>query len=411
MPTFCPRATEYFEKAALDKAAKEKEEFHKLGGSLQSVRDFRDQSMESTLKRLNIDFIPHGESEPQPLLSYLSKYNAEHYDPRGGYGQPLPGKFVQNHPAANDEQQGKTIMTPDKRQEHIPALFEDRWIEPLEETQGRAKWDASLGPIGPTCPNLQRLGDKGRDGYKFICMPMEMTDERNPSQSHLRGLGSSTTITTSNEDNHHHADDDEQKRTEKCQVLSIGGNDNWKFEIAMADRGCETHTFDCTLPGDGLPRRKPDRPDIHFYPYCMHARNFTDAHGRSYLTYASMLQEAGLLTHHHPQQKPPDYLKMDIEGFEYEIFTQMIQEERTLQAHDASSFGRSIMPLQIQVELHWGTRMHGVKWMPRTLSAGELALFSGMMYMGGGYLPIHLDFNPHCTPCMEVLFFKAVCDE
>ena len=97
----------------------------------------------------------------------------------------------------------------------------------------------------------------------------------------------------------------------------------------------------------------------------------------------------------------PAYLKIDVEGFEYDTFSQMIQND------DAGS--QSLLPQQIQVELHWATRMTGIEWMPRVLSAGEIALFSSMMYQGGGYLPIHLDFNKYCPPCMEVLYYKAIC--
>ena len=122
-----------------------------------------------------------------------------------------------------------------------------------------------------------------------------------------------------------------------------------------------------------------------------------------------MLLMAGIL------HSPPAYLKMDVEGFEYDIFAQMIQKdqerrrEETFQtqqqreeghhnqgqgfrqiAWSSTGFASSMLPDQIQVELHWATRMTGVEWMPRTLSAGELALFDSMMYFQVSVVYKHL---------------------
>ena len=101
-----------------------------------------------------------------------------------------------------------------------------------------------------------------------------------------------------------------------------------------------------------------------------------------------MLKVAGI-------DSAPTYFKIDVEGFEYDIFSNMIQESSHL------------LPQQIQVELHWATRMNGLSWMPRTRSAAEVALLTSMMFTAGGYLPLKLDFNPFCTSCMEVLYFRA----
>ncbi len=81
-----------------------------------------------------------------------------------------------------------------------------------------------------------------------------------------------------------------------------------------------------------------------------------------------MLKTAGI-------QKPPAYFKLDVEGFEYDIFTEMMQSP-------------DLLPRQIQVELHWGTRMTGLSWMPRLRTSGEIALMAGMMFHGG-FLPVH----------------------
>lgn len=333
------RARSYFDATELREIVTQNVAFHINGGNLKSVQLFKDDAIDSTLQKQGIRFVPEGSSSQgtQELRSHLEKHYKENYDSRGGYGRPLPGKMMPSS----------------------PVLSEDRWFDVIEPREGRRKWDAALGPIGPSCSNLIQLGDRGRDGYKFMCLPDNYND---------------TTTKINNDD--------------ECHIISVGGNDNWKFEDAAADQfGCVIHTFDCTLPGDGMPRRKPARKDIRFYDYCIDGTTHNDTHGRKYLTYGDMLTTAGIV-------KPPVYFKLDVEGFEFDIFTEMMQSP-------------DLLPQQIQVELHWGTRMTGLPWMPRLRTSGEIALLAGMMFHGG-YLPVHLDFTPYCTPCMEVLYFRAL---
>jgi hypothetical protein len=295
--------------------------------------------------------VPEGQNQ-EPVSSvtrHLRKYYDEHYDPRGGYGQPLPGKYRgDSHALLND---GKNM----------------RWFDVIEPFDGRKRWDAALGSIvGPSCPQPQQFG-KG-DGVKWFC----------PSSRRQQ----------------HTAEED-------CHVISIGSNDRWHFEEQVADAlRCTVHTFDCTLRG-GQPRRKPDRDDIRFYNYCIHERTFVDTHGRQYLSYRDILEKAGLLLPDVASIKRPPValLKIDVEGFEYDILSQMISD----------SASRHLLPQQIQVELHWATRMTSLPWMLRARTSAEVALFGGMMFHGGGYLPIHTDFNRYCSSCLEVLYFRAAC--
>lgn len=327
------QAVSFFDKTALKEMVKKNVLFHCQGGNLKSVQLLKDKSIDTTLQKQAIKFIPEGSSEGiWELTAHLKQHYEKNYDPRGGYGRPLPGK-----------------LTPS------PVLSGNRWFDVIEPREGRHRWDAALGPIGPTCSNLIQLGNKGGDGYKFMCLPDNSTAAMNSNN--------------------------------ECHIISVGGNDNWRFEVAAADKlGCIIHTFDCTLP-KGIPKHKPQRDDIRFYNYCIDGESRSDSHGRQYLTYGDMLKTAGI-------QKPPAYFKLDVEGFEYDIFTEMMQSP-------------DLLPRQIQVELHWGTRMTGLSWMPRLRTSGEIALMAGMMFHGG-FLPVHLDFNPYCTPCMEVLYFRAL---
>lgn len=326
----------YMDANALEEALIANRRFHRGGGSLKSIEQFRDQAVDGTLEKLEIDFVTDGgQNVTSKLMGTLKSHYEKHTDRRGGYGKPLPGKLHRRS---------------DGRTDKIPAVMTDRWIEPIEDWLGRGRWDAALGPIGPACHNLTQIGDSSRDGFKFMCLP------KTPSNA-------------------------------PCHIISVGGNDNWKFEEAVTEMlGCTTHTFDCTLPKG--PRHKPARDDVRFYPFCMDGTSRTDARGRSYLTYADMLKTANLT-------EAPLYFKMDVEGFEYDIFTQMLDDAKFL-------------PRQIEVELHWVTRMTGLSWMPRTRSAAEIALFSSMMYEAE-YLPVHTDFNEFCPGCMEVLYFRTTC--
>ncbi|KAL3912305.1 MAG: hypothetical protein SGILL_006936, partial [Bacillariaceae sp.] len=252
------------------------------------------------------------------------------------------------------------------------------------------------------------------DGYKFLCAGAAAANATAKSVA-------TTSSTVQNEDDfstshqerlllqqqqqQRHGDDNHDGNDPHCHIISVGGNDNWKFEQAVRDvLGCTTHTFDCTLP-NRMPKRKPKDSRVKFYPHCLDGNSRSDEHGRSYLTYGDALRLANITT-------PPLYLKIDVEGFEYDIFAQMIQQdnerntmEQQQQQQQRESSSASLLPQQIQVELHWATRMTGVEWMPRTLSAGELALFGNVMYQGGGYVPIQLDFNPYCIG-MNMIYSK-----
>ena len=79
---------------------------------------------------------------------------------------------------------------------------------------------------------------------------------------------------------------------------------------------------------------------MHFYPHCIssHTAYIDEETKRSYMTYREMIDWTGL------QTPPSTLLKMDVEGFEYDVLTQMLQDDY-------------LLPLQ-----HWATRMVDVPW-------------------------------------------------
>jgi hypothetical protein len=266
----CPAATSYFPNDALAEALEDSDWFHKYGGSLKSVQLFRDQSVDSTLEKLGIEFVvpKDGKTTQEDLTAYMKEYRANNKDPRGGYGQPLPGSF---RPIQRIDK-NKTRSRSD-----FSTLFENRWVEPIEDGTGRGKWDAALGPIGPKCENLITVGNVSHGGSKYICMPQDWDHNLEPG-------------------------------AQPCHIISVGGNDDWHFEIGARNTlGCVTHTFDCTLEGDGEPRNKPDDDDIRFYKHCIDGKSYTNPLGRSFLTYRDMLELAGIV------DTPPVYFKIDVE--------------------------------------------------------------------------------------------------
>ena len=61
-------------------------------------------------------------------------------------------------------------------------------------------------------------------------------------------------------------------KNETCVVYSIGGNNQWEFEVDILKKTpCEVHTFDCTGPLDRF--RKPRNDRLKFHHVCLGARH------------------------------------------------------------------------------------------------------------------------------------------
>jgi hypothetical protein len=239
--------------------------------------------------------------------------------------------------------------------DNVELLAMKRWIDVLEPLSDQRQTTA-IGPVGPGCQNLVHFGN----GYetKFMC-------------------------TTSTEQN------GTVKEEEDCHLFSIGSNDQWGFEVAARSQlpQCQTHTFDCTLQ-NGTPRRKPKDEQVYFYDSCIGEK----AGNPKYKGYESMYNESGI-------QSPPRYLKMDVEGFEYQVLLDSVLASP-----------KELWPEQIMVETHWGSRMVDLPWVLRHRQAGEMALFYSSMFHHGGYIPVYAKNFKGCPPCMEVLLVKVLCE-
>ena len=323
--------------SALEEAIAKAKAFHIDGGNLKALQDYLDRQIQHSYEDYDLKFIPNTVNKNSPkvthnVVTHLKEHyikNHPLYAVRGGYGQNLPGHFE----GAKENK----------------FLVEGRWIS-VREPVTRERWEVSMGPIGPECNHLTSFGT--RHETKYLCdMPVD----------------------------------------QECHILSIGCNDEWGFEIDVQNKmsHCHTHTFDCTLKGP--PKRKPNNPKIHFYPYCISAQN-EEKDGRKYLTYEEMWKETGVT-------QAPKVLKMDIEGFEYDVWTGSILKSPS-----------EMWPEQVIMELHYSTRMVDLPWMLRQLQAGELALFVELLFRKGGYLPAH-QFWPTAPSLVEVLMIRVLCNE
>jgi len=356
--SICPSTISIFHTgddfAILRAAIMEAEAFHDGGGNLKSIENYLNSHIDDTFKKLNIEFTPNdGKGAPSESISAEIKdlLQAKDVHNRGGYDQrSLPGSFKPNN---------QDIL-------HGGSQWSNgRSIDVLEPFNLN-RWEAGIGPIAKVCKSVDTI--KGRKTYddKFMCSFDDIQNNMNSTDSDQ----------------------------EKCEMISIGSNKQWGFEEnIVATTKCATHTFDCTVSSDP---RKPNVDSINFYPFCISSKNEV-IKDREYMTYSKMIEKTGMTT-------PPALFKMDVEGFEYDVMTQMLDEA-------VASGSSHLLPSQISVELHYATRMYDVPWMLRTVTSAEIAMFMGMMYKRGGYMLVnYAPIGPGCYSCAEFLFVRVLCD-
>jgi len=334
-------------RAAYDAA----EAFHNRGGGLKNIETYLNSHIDDTLKRLDVQYFPKGSGSPlqdneSVKINIRESLKANDHKEAGGYDQrKIPGSF-----------------SPNKNKMH------ERHVDVLEPFN-LERWEFGLGPVVNLCKSMDSIGKSYEE--KFMCSFQDLQREKSAG----------TNIAEFNQRN--------------CEMISIGSNRQWDFEESVVTTtNCVTHTFDCTTR---LDPRKPASESIHFYPYCIsHIIKTIDE--REYTTYFGMTQAAGM------KANPPALFKLDVEGFEYDVLTQMLEEAMASGTMD-------LLPLQISVELHYATRMYDVPWMLRTITTAEIAMFVGIMYRMGGYMLVHQKFiGPGCYPCAELLFVRVLCE-
>jgi len=165
-----------------------------------------------------------------------------------------------------------------------------------------------------------------------------------------------------------------------CSVVSIGCKGIWDFEIAVfAKTPCHIHTFDCTVHSRIMvPERIRSRTSLH--RVCIAARSYTDPRThRVFEDWPTLLKRVGM-----PIQAP-SFLKMDIEGFEYQVLRAVLGSHHLATGTSKATEALSLWPTQIAMELHFQTQMRELPFHGRLVSVGEIALFMDFLWRQGGY--------------------------
>ena len=165
----------------------------------------------------------------------------------------------------------------------------------------------------------------------------------------------------------------------ECIVFGFGSYNQWEFEEAIFDKTiCKIFTLDCFFDTATVPKRISERTT--FIPVCIGGKdeilNIKNKQ-KTFITYTTLLKRLNI-TH------SPTFVKMDIEGYEYDVIDSMLQ-------------GEDLLPLQIAVEIH---NHHNGK-LPKMLDTLQ----------SKGYDLIDRHDNPYCDDCSEVVLAKTRCSK
>lgn len=165
-----------------------------------------------------------------------------------------------------------------------------------------------------------------------------------------------------------------------CIIYSLGSNNQFDFEEAILREfpKCKVYTFDCTSKP---PPDTENYKNVIFNKWCLGPKDFIAEGGREYRTLESIMQ-----TLNHPSIQ---LLKMDIEGWEMDVFEAMLKFPYN-----------SNLPYQISFETH-----HWHFWSPLALQ--HLALSQALK--NAGYRFVSFENNVHCKSCNEFTVVRVYC--
>lgn len=189
-----------------------------------------------------------------------------------------------------------------------------------------------------------------------------------------------------------------------CIVYSIGSNNRFDFEIsALKDTPCEVHTFDCTGPKERFDR-VPVHERMHFHWLCLGDKPEEGpkrCQGREKCGNTSTLLEIQRDLKH----TQIDLLKMDIEGFEWNLFDSWPELENQANSEQL------LLPMQVLVEIHYRTQFkvlntqeHGQDFK----SPQDLVRLQAH-FLKMGYAVVNRADNPACRHCTELTMTRFRC--
>jgi len=190
-------------------------------------------------------------------------------------------------------------------------------------------------------------------------------------------------------------------RLDSCTVYSIGGNNQWQFELDILKKtNCDVHTFDCTGPVERF--KKPANNRLHFHHICLGAtRSAGQRCDRTMREGQQLCGEtwtmADIQTHY--SHKQIDLLKLDIEGWEWPIFDQDAALDLNL-------------PMQLLMEVHYcipgTTRLECFAHDHTAETASDMVRFQSHL-LKNGYVVVNRDDNPSCRHCTELTLLRVRC--
>jgi hypothetical protein len=187
------------------------------------------------------------------------------------------------------------------------------------------------------------------------------------------------------------------KTDKPCIMYGLGIADDLTFERVMKQRkDCTVYAFDCTSPPHIA--EYAQTLGIHFYPWCIgeaHAFN----RGNVYTRHSNVNNLHVFKPLHQVMQELGhtyiSLLKMDIEGFEWSVFSSMLKNNET------------IWPDQLAFELHLQGAYEGAVNPKVVQNKGieeMMQLFRDLFHVG--YEVLFKELNPSDAYCCEFTLFK-----
>lgn len=195
---------------------------------------------------------------------------------------------------------------------------------------------------------------------------------------------------------------DEGTMEAPCVIYSLGGNNQWEFELELLDiTPCEIHTFDCTGPLSRF--KKPDNDRLHFHHVCIGTENLDapEHPGEGTLPIQGefwTLEKAQQTLQH----SRVDLLKLDIEGFEWPLF----ESWPTLQEEEALA---TVLPMQILVEIHYQTQFAELRETSLFEKLANDMIHLETRFLQMGYVVVNRDDNVLCKHCTELTLVRIRC--
>ena len=180
-----------------------------------------------------------------------------------------------------------------------------------------------------------------------------------------------------------------------CVIISIGGKDQWDFELSISKAfpHCHIHKLDCTVDGS-IPEALANQATFH--KICIGTEkinakmagsrsaplNNAHSHHMRWVDFAAVIS----------LNDPPDLMRMDNEGHEWSILIDM-----------AVNAPHNLLPQSISVVLHYDTRKSTLpSWNRRLRSPHEIGAWMDFMLTRGEYVLVDRNDNKISKDSSEI---------